>query len=83
MAGTEGTAFAISLGPEAIVDLQAKIDAGEQYFSIGVANTSFDAIGYFTPASAALVVTEAVPLPGSLVLLGAGLLIWRAARRRT
>jgi hypothetical protein len=50
----EGTGYEIALNDFGIGDLQAAVGRGEQFFSIGLANVSFDDLGYFTPANASL-----------------------------
>jgi hypothetical protein len=74
-AAGEGTTVDVELGQTAIRDLQAAINGGQQFFNIGIANTVFDANGYYQADSAQLIVVNAVPEPGSILLLGTGLLL--------
>jgi hypothetical protein len=56
----EGTRYNSALNDDAIDDLQAAINRGDQFFSIGLANASFNATGFFTPGDATLEVSVSV-----------------------
>jgi len=56
----EGTRYDIALNNDAIDDLQAAINRGDQFFSIGLANASFNTAGFFTPGDATLEVSVIV-----------------------
>jgi hypothetical protein len=57
LASGEGASHDFVLIELAIADFQMAIDNGEQFFSIGIANISFDAVGYFAPQNASLTVS--------------------------
>jgi hypothetical protein len=61
-AAGEGTHYHIALNNDAINDLQAAIDRGDQFFSIGLANPNFIATGYFKLINATLSVSFDIPL---------------------
>ena len=53
----EGTDYDIVLNHLGRRDMQRAIDDGEQFFSVSLANTSFDSGGYFSPNNAKLIVS--------------------------
>ncbi len=65
--------YTVNFNAQAIADLNSSIGLGEQYFSIGIANTSFEELGYFSPMSATLTVSE-VPIPAAAWLFGSALI---------